>query len=218
MLSDDSNSDSSITTDFPSNGSASSDSDTSSESSSETCLNSKASTESLKSKVSAESLPTEIEMWTKEDVLFNGLSWVGFTPSMQQKVGTKRNLTRFREHYGTTPATYTPLIHDILQENGSLNLKKFMMSLNWAKNRNRRSVMTANWHVCEEKVYPFVFEHLELIQRMKPTKIRFEFSSTDNMIKGSLDCTTFTGNEFRDDPSAENYDPKSASCGIVSKY
>lgn len=157
-------------------------------------------------------------MWTKEDALFNGLSWVGFTPSMQHKVSTKRNLTRFREHFGTTPATYTPLIHDILQENGSLNLKKFMMSLNWAKNRNRRSVMTANWHVCEENVYSFVFEHLEMIQRMKPTKIRFEFSFSDKMIKGNLDCTTFTVNEFRDDPSAENYDPKSASCGIVSKY
>jgi hypothetical protein len=100
-------------------------------------------------------------------------------------------------------------------ENGSLNVKKFMMAVNWAKCRNRRSEMNARWQCCEENVIPTVFKHLEMIQRMKPIKIRFEFYH-DRMVEASLDCVHFTVNEFRDEPSAAHYDHKSASCGVVS--
>lgn len=161
------------------------------------------------------SIPTEIELWTKEELLFYGLSWVGYDRAKQQKVNLVRNLTRWREHYGPPPATYAPVVNDVCGENGSLNVKKFMMAVNWAKCRNRRSEMNARWQCCEENVIPTVFKHLEMIQRMKSIKIRFEFYN-DKMIKASLDCVHFTVNEFRDEPSAAHYDHKSASCGVVS--
>ncbi|KAL3795690.1 hypothetical protein ACHAWO_004275 [Cyclotella atomus] len=59
------------------------------------------------------SIPTEIELWTKEELLFYGLSWVGYDRAKQQKVNKKRNLTRWREHYGPPPATYAPVVNGV---------------------------------------------------------------------------------------------------------
>jgi hypothetical protein len=59
------------------------------------------------------SIPTEIELWTKEELLFYGLSWVGYDCAKQQKVNKKRNLTRWREHYGPPPATYAPVVNGV---------------------------------------------------------------------------------------------------------
>lgn len=161
-------------------------------------------------------LPPEIEIWTADDVLFHGLKFVGFDGVDQSSVGFARNMTRFGEHFGAYPDTLAALFKDIRDRNDVVNYKELMMGVNWAKCRNRRSEMTARWRVCEERVYGIIFKSLELIQQMKPYKIRFEFSESPRMIKGSIDCCNYTVNEFRDVPSAQHYDHKSASCGIVS--
>lgn len=155
-------------------------------------------------------LSKEIETWTDTDTLYYGLLWVGYDAASQNKVGINRKLTRFREFYGPPPSTYAPLINDIREKNGAVNYKEFMMAVNWAHCRNRRAEMNVRWGVCEEYVYPKVFNSLRLIQDLKPEKISLDFSCKRRHLGGTLDTFSATVYEFRDVPSARHYDQKSA--------
>ena len=90
------------------------------------------------------------------------------------------------------------------------------MPLNWLKLNDSQPVLAGRWQHCEEYIGERVKEYAEMIQSLKPDKIKFTLNDSKRVHCGVIDCCTFLCQEFRQNPSKDNYDPKSHSCGLVS--
>ena len=93
--------------------------------------------------------------------------------------------------------------------------KDGLMTLNWLWLNDKQSVLSGRWGCCEEYIGPTVKTYAKMIQSLKKKKIKFVFTHGKRHI-ASIDCSNFTTNEFRQDPSGRWYDHKSNSSGLVS--
>ena len=70
---------------------------------------------------------------TNEDILFFGLSYVGFGEE-RQNVRSTLNIDRFKAHFGPEPRTVKDILHDLKEEFGSnIVCRDAMMAMNWLK-------------------------------------------------------------------------------------
>ena len=70
---------------------------------------------------------------TSEDILFFGLSYVGFGEE-RQNVRSTLNIDRFKAHFGPEPRTVKDVLHDLKAEFGSnIVYRNVMMTMNWLK-------------------------------------------------------------------------------------
>lgn len=70
---------------------------------------------------------------TNEDILFFGLTYVGFDDK-RQKVRNTLNVDRFKAHFGAEPRTIKDLLNDLKEEfTSDLIYRDVMMTLNWLK-------------------------------------------------------------------------------------
>ena len=74
-----------------------------------------------------------IMLLTVEDILFFGLSYVGFGEERQQ-VRDKLSVDRFKAHFGPEPRTCLDVLLDLKEHFGSdVIYKDVMMAMNWLK-------------------------------------------------------------------------------------
>lgn len=149
------------------------------------------------------------------DVLAVGLACVGFDAHRQSRVNEDRNIGRFKKFFGSHPLIISILLKDLRTDFPLLRNKDALMTLNWLYVNDTQSVLSGRWGCCEEYIGPTVRQYAKMIQSQKPKKIRFQFSHNQHH-KASIDCSTFTTNEFRLDPSSRWFDVKSNSSGLVS--
>jgi len=161
-------------------------------------------------------IPRSISIVTAAEVLTAGLTYAGFNAQRQQRVSIKRNVKRFKAHFGVGHTTVTPLLIDVMNKYGNTHLKDCLMTMNWLKLGDSLEVLSGRWKQCEEYIGPKVKECAKKMQSLKEKKIKFTLNDDKHIFSGAVDCCTFLAQEFRLNPSAKNFDPKSHSCGLVS--
>jgi hypothetical protein len=149
----------------------------------------------------------EVSTLTDVDILKAGLPYAGFDTSRQVKVNLNQNMMRCKHFYGVHPSTTAPLFRDLRNKFPSFKYKDKLMTINWLFLNNTQSVLSGRWGYCEEYIGPTIKENATMIQSLKSKKIKFVLEH-DKRIKGSIDCTNFTTNEFRQDPSGKWYEHK----------
>jgi len=159
-------------------------------------------------------VPPYIRTINESDVLYAGLSYVGFDLRRQQKVNLYRNVERFKAHYGVGPRTVVPFFGDLRDKFPEIIFKDSLLTMNWLKAYDVQPVLAGRWGYCEEYIGAKVKECGKQMQSLKDTKIRFELD--DDEIFFSLDTVNYLVQEMRQDPSSKWYDHKSHSCGLVS--
>jgi hypothetical protein len=159
----------------------------------------------------------EVRILTDVDILKAGLQYAGFDKGRQDKVNLNRNMMRYKQHYGVDPSTAAILFRDLRDKFQSFKYKDGLMTINWLFLNDKQSVLSGRWGYCEEYIGPTVKEYATMIQSLRSKKIKFVFRH-DKRIKASIDCSSFTTNEFRQDPSGKWFDHKSNSCGLVCLF
>ena len=157
----------------------------------------------------------EIIILTDVDILQAGLRYAGFDTRRQGKVNLNRNMARYKQFYGVDPSTAAPLFRDLRNKFPSFMYKDGLMAINWLFLNDKQSVLSGRWGCCKEYIGPTVKTYAKMIQSLKKKKIKFVFTHGKRHI-ASIDCSNFTTNEFRQDPSGRWFDHKSNSSGLVS--
>lgn len=156
---------------------------------------------------------------TAPDLLSTGLAFVGFDQKRQSKAKAqeqKLNIDRFKAHFGEEPKVFVPLINDLKNKYGSINIQDFLMTVNWLKGYDTIHVLAGRWGRSERYIEPKVKAYARMIQSLKALKIRFEFETNEHKhYKATYDTVNFKVNELRLDPSNKWFDHKSHSAGLV---
>ena len=159
-----------------------------------------------------------INSMTDADLLFTGLSFVGFDRARQAQSGQARNFERFSAHFGWEPKVINFLFTDLVSIFPKMDLKDGLMTLNWFKGYDTRPVLAGRWDSCEEYIGPKVKEYAKMIQSLKAKKNRFgEFDPNEIHII-TVDGVHFVTNEFRLDPSGKWYDHKRNCAGLTYEF
>ena len=157
----------------------------------------------------------EVHILTDVDILSVGLSYVGYDTKRQIRCNLERNMKRFKSFYGPDPTTIAHFFKDLRDKYPSFKYKDGLITLNWLFLNDKQSVLGGRWQCCEETVGPLVKKNAKMFQSLKQMKIKWTFGH-NHRFKASIDCSNFTTNEFRLDPSGRWFDHKSNSSGLVS--
>lgn len=153
---------------------------------------------------------------THTEMLSLGLSLVGFDRARQNKVCTEKNSEQFKAFFGKLPPTLLPLFLDLRSKFPDIQIKIFLMTMNWFTLYEPRPVLAGRWSFCEDYIGRKVKECGAMIASLMSTKIKFSFENTNRVFVSSFDCVNFLIQEPRLDPSSKWFDHKSHSAGLVS--
>ena len=134
-------------------------------------------------------------------ILRDGLIYAGFTDERIDRCGEKRNIDRFKAHYGVCPETIVLFFGDPFKKHPSLKYKDVFMTINWLKTYSIAHVMAANWGRCEEYINPVLEEYIAKFASLKEGKIRMERFEDETIIVFSIDACHFMVEEFALSPS-----------------
>jgi len=160
------------------------------------------------------SKPTSLIV-TSDDILGAGLVYVGFAHDRQAKNNERRKINWFKVFYGVEPITVAAMFEDIRKLRKRVNVKEFLMALNWLFLYDTYPVLSGRWQFSEEFIMKSVDAYRFLIEKLLKRKIVFKLEH-DLKLGRSVDCSNFMVQEMRLDPSSKWYDHKSNSCGLVS--
>ena len=160
----------------------------------------------------------DISTITAADLLFAGLTYVGFDKG-RQSVRDSENVERFREHYGTPPTTLAPLLNDLKDKFPEVKLKDALMCLNWLKCYDTERVLSARWRYGDlMHIRNTVKDIAKKIASMEKDVIVFGGFENDEVYIFGVDTVHFITQEFRLDPSSKWYDFKSHSSGLKYEF
>jgi hypothetical protein len=147
-------------------------------------------------------------------VLRDGLFFAGFSMERIIRCGEKRNIDRFKAHYGVCPKSVVPFLEDLFKKHPSLKYKDVFMTLNWLKTYSVAHVMAAIWGHCEEYINVVVEEYISKFASLKEGKIRLDRFNDDTIIVFSIDACHFMVDEMALHPSNRWYDFKKGGAGL----
>ena len=184
---------------------------------------------------------------TEEDILFFGLTYIGFGEERQQ-VRDSLNVQRFKAHFGPEPITVKDLLLDLKEDFGSgIIYKDVMMAMNWLKLCKKfilhftlhmlsffhslfilfilvswldevEHVLAGRWKYGEDYIRSVVQDNTRKIQSLKPKVILFAGFDDQEIHVVSVDCSSYDTEEFRLEPSTKWYNHKSNSAGLKYEY
>ena len=161
----------------------------------------------------------DISMITAADLLFCGLTYVGFEKE-RQNVRQSENVERFKEHYGPPPEVLAALFNDLKDKYPEVRVKDALMSMNWLKIYDTERVLSARWrHGDLKHIRNTVKDVARKEASMEKDKIIFGGSFDENEVYiFGVDTVHFLTEEFRLDPSSKWYDFKSHSSGLKYEF
>ncbi len=156
---------------------------------------------------------------TADDVLFYGLSFVGFGEECQRVV-IETTVHCFKAHYGPEPRTVKDLLSDLCNELSDTSFKELMMGLNWLKLYDIESVLAGRWNYDESVCRDKCRETTRRIQSFRERLIVFDPSifRPEEIHIITVDCVNFITQEFRLDPHTKWFDHKSHSSGLKYEF
>jgi hypothetical protein len=149
-------------------------------------------------------------------IRYRGLCYVGFGEERQANVNVGTNEQRLRAFFGLCSLTLAVVFNDLKKEYDYINIKDFLMTLNWFKIYDVIQVLAGRWQACERYIDPVVKQYAKLIQSLKPKKIVFGGFDEHDEFPFSVDCKHFLMDEFSLDPSSTWFSHKYHSSGLVS--
>ncbi|KAL7548803.1 hypothetical protein ACHAWF_012061 [Thalassiosira exigua] len=155
---------------------------------------------------------------TKEDVLFFGLSYVGFGEE-RQHVREALNVNRFKAHFGPEPTTVVDILIDLKEDFSSdLIYRDVFMSMNWLKLYDVEHVLAGRWKCGEDYIRHAVRENARKIQTLKPQVILLAGFKDAEIYVGMVDTCMFDNQEYRLNPHTKWYNHKSNSAGVKYEF
>ena len=103
------------------------------------------------------------------DILFYGLLYVGYDKLRQLDVDHDVNITRFRCFYGVGHLAVAAVIRDL--NDSDLDLKNFLLALNYLKTYNTETVLSGWWGLNEDTVRKWAKHYQKEIQKLKKKKV-----------------------------------------------
>lgn len=150
---------------------------------------------------------------TPTEVLQFGLKLVGFGDRMIQRVGEKKNLSRFRTHYGVHPIVYAALLirlQETADEDARLvfdgiddgNLKYFFMAVHFLACYPTEEQAEAIFKVCDRSYRHWVWIMVEKIALLKDEIVYWpkSWNNADNphdKVTQTIFIITVDGSHFR---------------------
>jgi hypothetical protein len=153
-------------------------------------------------------------LFSVDVVLRDGLFFAGFSMERIIRCGEKRNIDRFKAHYGVCPKSVVPFLEDLFKKHPSLKYKDVFMTLNWLKTYSVAHVMAAIWGHCEEYISVIVEEYISKFASLKEGKIRLDRFNDETIIVFSIDACHFMVDEFALSPSTRWYNFKKGDAGL----
>ena len=161
----------------------------------------------------------DARIMTADDILFCGLSFVGFGEG-RQRVVIETSVHRFKAHYGPEPRTVKDLMLDLCNDFPDTTFKELLMGLNWLKLYDIESVLAGRWKYDESVCRDKCRETTRRIQSFKERLIVFDSSifRPEEIHINTVDCVNFITQEFRLDPHTKWFDHKSHSSGLKYEF
>ncbi len=92
--------------------------------------------------------------------------------------------------------------------------RDLLMACNWLKGYDSMHVLEGRWGNCEDYMRPRIKRCQGMMQALRREKMKFVDSEA--IVVANVDTVSFMVQEFRKDPSAKWFDPKTKSAGLVS--
>ncbi|KAL7537796.1 hypothetical protein ACHAWF_011304 [Thalassiosira exigua] len=151
---------------------------------------------------------------TEEDILFFGLSYVGFGEA-RQHVRMSMNIDRFKAHFGPDPRTVKDILLDLKEDFASnIVYKDVMMAMNWLKLYDCEHVLSGRWKYSERYLYPVIQENTAKLQSLFPQVVLFAGFDGREIHWVSVDTTGMDVQELRLNPDTKCFNPKTHGTGF----
>lgn len=152
----------------------------------------------------------DISSLTEEDLLYDGLRFVGYDETSMKQVKVEENVARFKSFYGVAPSTLLPFLKDLKNEHPNIDYRNVMMTCNFLKGDEVKRCMEPKWGRNKSYIGRTVRQYTKMFASLKYLKIKMEFDDGDkNIIVYTVDGVNFATSEFRNDPSSKWFDHKS---------
>ena len=155
----------------------------------------------------------EVPSLSPVDILSAGLYYAGFDQARQERNNIARKTEWFKAFYGVEPTTVAPFFVDIKNDYPNIVFKDCLIAMNWLTLYDIFTVMSGRWKYSEEYIGAKVIEYLEKMSMVSKKKIVFKLNHQVEL-GYSVDCSTFTMQEFRLKSSTYRFDWKTHSCGV----
>jgi hypothetical protein len=112
-----------------------------------------------------------------EEILKQGLLFVGFSIARQQSVQQKKNEERFRAFFGVWHKAVAALVKDLQTTTNTnarvdkIDLKYFFLALYFLKSYDTEIILSGWWGFHEETARTWIWWYLKKIQAMKGEKV-----------------------------------------------
>jgi hypothetical protein len=121
---------------------------------------------------------------TTDQMLLQGLRFVGFDTQRVQNVSLTLNLRRFKSHYGSHPIVYVQIWNDLQStpcldafvDSKTINLVFFLMTLHFFKCYPTEEQLAESFQVGERSVRKWCRFYAQKIQALKEQKVSEAFS------------------------------------------
>lgn len=152
----------------------------------------------------------DIPSLTEEDLLCDGLRFVGYDETGIKQVKAEENVERFKSFYGVAPSAILPFIKDLKEAHPEIVYRDVMMTCNFLKSDPLKRCMEPVWGRNKTYIGRTVRKYCKMFASLKYLKIKMEFDENDiDTIVYTVDGVNFATSEFRKDPSTKWFDHKS---------
>lgn len=152
----------------------------------------------------------DIACLTEEELLFDGLHFVGYDKTGINQVNAQENVERFKSFYGVAPLTLLPFIKDLKAANPTVVYRDVMMTCNFLKADQLKRCMEPTWGRNKSLIGQVTRQYTKMFASLKYLKINMELDEDDtDTIVYTVDGVNFATSEFRMNPSTKWFDHKS---------
>ena len=127
----------------------------------------------------------------EDSMMFHGLCVFQFGTERQGRVKKETNVDRFKSHYGIPPKTALAVYEGLRGKHTFVELKYFLMTLNWIKLYKTETQLSGPWGYCEDHVRAKCKEYAKMIQSLKEDKIVFDGFEEDEIHWITVDTVNF---------------------------
>jgi hypothetical protein len=152
----------------------------------------------------------EFSLYSSEECLRKGLRYIKYSNKEIKRVCDRTNNERFVQHYGFPSETVAAILND----NPSIDPKKFFMTLYWWKTYEKEKQMESRWKWHPETIRDICYSVCEQLGKRYDDKIIFDDFDEEQVYFASIDCVHFWWQECRTDPGGKWYSHKHNGPGV----
>ncbi len=143
----------------------------------------------------------DIPSLSEEDLLCDGLKFVGYDETGIKQVKVEENVERFKSFYGVAPSAIL-FIKDLKEAHPSIDYRDVMMTCNFLQGDEVKRCMEPRWGRNKTYIGRTVRKYTKMFASLKYLKIKMDIDKSDaDIIVYTVDGVNFATSEFRKHPS-----------------